>query len=160
MDISNLAFDGASVYFTTERSLRSFAGIGSLFIEFRPRDFIGLEFIFVFLKLFFIQETCCHVGGPLPTYLAWLQTSYRMVAIFMAMKDDSVVKLIFRRREELVETFYLRPFRFTLREVVPGIDSCLYQVRSGLLEFEIECVGIDSEVPCGNLSNVELVHFV
>jgi hypothetical protein len=79
-----------------------------------------------------------------------------MVAIFMAMKDDPVVKLIFQRREELVETFYLCPFRFSLLEVMPGIDVRLYHVRSGILEFEIAFVGIDSEVPCGNLSNVDL----
>jgi hypothetical protein len=71
----------------------------------------------------------------------------------------TVVKLIFQRREELVET-YLGPFRFILREVVPGLDVCLYYVRSGLLEFGIAFVGIDSEIPCGNLSNVVFVHFV
>jgi hypothetical protein len=107
MKNSNRAFDGASADFTTERSLPSVASIVSWFTEFRPQDFIGFEFLSLLLKFFFIQEICCHLGGSLPTYLAGLQASYRLVAIFMAMKDDPEVKLIFQRREELVETFYL-----------------------------------------------------
>jgi hypothetical protein len=82
-----------------------------------------------------------------------------MFAIFMAMKDNPVVNLIFESSEQIVETFYLGQFRFILYDV-QGLDVCLYYVKSRLLEFEIAFVGIDSEILCGSESNFDFVHFV
>jgi hypothetical protein len=119
MLIAGRAFDGASVYYNTERNLRSVAGNASWFTEFRPRNFIGMEFIFRLLRFFFTHNICCHVGGTLATYLAVYQTSYQVVTILIVMKGIPILNYLFQKREELVEIFYLEEFRFALQEFMP-----------------------------------------
>jgi hypothetical protein len=63
MRLSRQAFDVESRYFHTEKRLQPVAGIASWFAEFKARNFIGLDIIFQLLKLLFIHDICCHVGG-------------------------------------------------------------------------------------------------
>jgi hypothetical protein len=122
--------------------------------------FIGLEFIFQLLKYLFIYDICGHVGGAFPTYIARFQTIFHKGTVFIALKEHPLLKSIFQNGEELVQTFHISPFEFTLVEDAVDMDVCLYHVKQGQFQVHMTFIGLDSRVPCGKYSNVDFVHFV
>ena len=160
MRINGRNFDSARSYYYADWHLQTFAGSARLFPEFTPTDFVALRFMFMLLKQFLKSNICCHVGGSFPTYLAGVQTCFHRVTIFIALKNTTLINLIFQRRAELVQTFHVGQFEFSLYDNLQDLDVCSYVVKQGDQDFGISFVGIDCAVDCGTLSNVDFVHFM
>jgi hypothetical protein len=99
-------------------------------------------------------------GGSFPTYLAGVQTSFRRVAFFVALKSTTLINLVFQRARAPVENFQVGEFKFTLIDNLVDLDVCRYIVRLGEQNYWISFVGIDCDVECGTLPNVDFVHFM
>jgi hypothetical protein len=111
MQIRGLIFDDANYYHVTNDSLRPVLVTGYSFSEFSPVNFTGLSFMVALLKVFFDANICCHVGGDFPTYLAGVQTFFEGVTMFIALKDNPLLKLIFQIGENTPGVFFiLDPF--------------------------------------------------
>jgi hypothetical protein len=126
--------------------LQSVAGNGQWFAEFRPVNFLGLNFvppIGVFLMLSFAVIT-----GAYPTYLAGFQTSFAGVCMFIALKEHPFLKLIFQIDEEPQQTFDIGPFHFILIADVEDMDVCRYHVTLGDDTMVMTFIGIDASIPC------------
>ena len=160
MLLKGRSFDGARRYFNTDMSLWPVVGNGSCFNEFQTQRFIGLAFIFQNLKQLFRHDICCHVMGSFPAYISGFITSFQKFEVFIDLRDNTMIDLIFQRCLEVVRIFGIGAFVFTFEQVMVGIDICRYRVRRGEFEVEMVFVDIDSTVPCGNYSNVYFVHFV
>ena len=116
--------------------------------------------MFALLKEFFKNDICCHVGGSFPTYLAGVQTRFRRVAFFIALKYTMLLNLIFQRGVLNTANFQVGEFEFTLLDILDESDVCRYIVKQGEQEFYISFVGIDWSVDCGTISNVDFVYFM
>jgi hypothetical protein len=117
------AFNGATFYFDANRALHSIAGSEYWFREFPPVNFTGLGLMYLLLESFYSANICAHVGGTYPTYVAGVLTSFRSATIFIALKQGLWLNFIFRRREELLNSFHTGPFIFTLHSS-NGEDVC------------------------------------
>jgi hypothetical protein len=159
MQLRGLRFDGAARYILTNEALRPVAGTRYWFSEFQPVNFTGLPFITALLKAFFDANICCHVGGDFPTYIAGVQTSLEGVDIFFALKDNPLLKLIFKVGENPPAIFHVGPFEFALLQNVSTGDVCQYHIRLGVDTLIVTCFGIES-ASCGVYCNVDFVHFV
>ena len=111
--------------------------------------------MFALLKEFFNI-----VGGSFPTYLAGVQTAFRRVAFFIALKYTTLLNLIFQRGLLNTVNFEVGVFEFPLLDIIDGSDVCRYIVKKGEQEFYISFVGIDCSVDCGTISNVDFVYFM
>ena len=79
-------FDGSRSLYYSHKHLQLLAGSAQWFPEFTPTDLVALNFMFALLREFFNNDICCHVGDSFLTYLADVQTAFRMVASFIALK--------------------------------------------------------------------------
>ena len=107
MRILGSAFDGATEFSLADRRLQSTAGRAGWFPEFTPVNFVALRFIYQLLEHFVQLDICCHVGGSFPTFLAGLQTTFNRVTVFIALKDNPLLHLIFKKGDTLREIFYI-----------------------------------------------------
>ena len=119
-----------------------------------------LNFMFVLQKDFFNNVICCDVGGSFPTYLAGVQTVFRKVVFFIALKYITLLNLIFQRGVLNTVNFQVGEFQFTLLDIIDGCDVCRYIVKKREQEYYISFVGIDCSVDCGTISNVDFVYFM
>ncbi len=91
-----------------------------------------------------------------PTYLAGLQTGFNRVTVFIALKNNPLLKLVFQKRYTLREKFYIGHSRFALYQHLPHIDVCRYVVSRGGLQYRISFLGIDKEVESDTESECRL----
>jgi hypothetical protein len=159
MLLQGCAVNGAQHFYNTNLKLRSVAGNGFWYIGFHPQRFTALTFVFRLLKLLFSFNICGHVTGSYPAFIAGFQKYTDSITITIALKGCSVINLLFRNLEELVLTFQIGAFQFTLQQLDIDIgDIYRYDVRLGELELSVLFIGVYS-VPCGNYSNVNFVNF-
>jgi hypothetical protein len=159
MRFQDHAFDGARRYYDTDIFLRSVVGSVQWFAEFQPVNFRGLGLVFPILRFLYRNDIRGHVGGSYPSYLAWFQTSFNSATVFLELKENPVIKLIFQIGAEPLQTFNTGRFEFSLFEDVEDMDVCRYHVKLVDCQVLITFLGIDS-VACGYHSNVDFVHFV
>ena len=65
---------------------------GSVVLRVYSLNFIALRFMYELLKHFVRRDICFHVGGSFPTYLAGLQTGLNRVKVFVALKNNPLLK--------------------------------------------------------------------
>jgi hypothetical protein len=94
-------FDGATFYFDANSALQSIAGSGYWFSEFPPVNFTGLGLMYRLLESFYSANICAQVGGTYPSYVAGVLISFPSATIFIALKQDPWLNLIFRRGRNL-----------------------------------------------------------
>ena len=160
MHFEDHIFDGSRSLYYSHMHLQLLAGSAQWFPEFTPTDLVALNFMFALLREFFNNDICCHVGGSFPTYLAGVQTRFRRVPFFIALKYNTLLNLIFQRGVLNTANFQVGEFEFTLLDIMDGSDICRYIVKKGEQEFYISFVGIDCAVDCGTISNVDFVYFM
>ena len=140
--------------------LRPVVGNSDWFTAFQPQGFVGLGFVYHLLRQLYRCDICCHFPGSFPAYVAGLQTSYHLATVFVALQENPLINLIFQKSEELVQTFNIGPFQFTLEKVEVCMAVCRYRVKRGRFGVMVGFIGVHSWVPCGNYSNVDFVHFI
>ena len=114
--------------------------------------------IYLFLKTWFNHDICYHMTGGFVYYLADVLNSYRKVTLFVALKDNEILNLLFQRGPTTFTEFYIVDFHFTLF-VVDEADLVMYRVTDGDgFNMVFPCYGIDSRT-CGPHSNMDFVHF-
>jgi hypothetical protein len=86
-------------------------------------------------------------------------TPFRCATIFIALKSNHWLNLIFRRGKEAPHNFYAGPFNFNLN-ATDGNDVCRYDVTCEDFVLRITFVGVDCSVPCGRRSNLDFVQYV
>jgi hypothetical protein len=95
--------------------LRFVEGNGFWFTEFQPQRFTALTFIFRLLKLLFSFNICGHVTAYYPAFKAGFQKYTDSIAVAVALKDCPILNFLFQNLKELVLTFQIGAFQFTLQ---------------------------------------------
>jgi hypothetical protein len=102
-----------------------------------------MSFVVALLKFFFDAYICCHVGGVYPSYVAGVQTFYDGITLFIALKNNPLLNLIFLIGENPRAVFSFGPFEFALLEKASTGHVCQYHVKLGDDTQIVTCVGID-----------------
>ena len=98
--------------------------------------------------------------GPFPHMLRVYRHHITWLLYLVALKDNPLINLLFQKREEIVRTFTISLFQFTIQQVDVANDVCLYSVKRGRFSVMMGFIGVDSWITCGKYSNVSFVHFI
>jgi hypothetical protein len=131
MEVRGMRFGGATRYLRTNEALQPVAGTRYWLPEFTPVNSTGMPFVVALLKFFFDAYICCHVGGDYPSYVAGVQTFYDGITLFIALKNNTLLNLIFQIEENPPAVFSIGPFEFALLQNASTGHVCQYHVKLG-----------------------------
>lgn len=160
MVVNEKQFDVSTSYLDTHNQLRSFAGSASWFTEFCPLRFPAEETIHRLLFEFYCHGLCCFLTGTFVYCAAGILNSFRAAALFIALMDTPLIRLIFQRGPGTIQNFSIKAFGFTLMQSVPEEDIFIYHVTNGYFCMLIFFLGMDTSYGCDYRSSVDFVHLI
>ena len=100
MRLKGKNLNGSNALLHTDRHIRYTAGNVTRFPEFQPRSVPVKEIMEVLLFHLFGHNICCHLGGPIRTYMAQIFNSYQTIRLNVALNDSPLQKLLFQAAGE------------------------------------------------------------
>jgi len=97
MLVNGRPFDGSTLYFDTYRRLTTTFGDIHWLPEFQPVRFSNRRIILRLLYLFYCHRVCCFMSSPLVFYSTGVFKSFATAALFIALKDTTIVIRSFGR---------------------------------------------------------------
>ena len=83
-----------------------------------------------------------------------------VAALFIALTDTPLVRLIFQRGPDTIQNFSIKAFGFMLMQSVPEEDIFVYHVTNGYFCMLIFFLGVDTSCGCDYCSSMDFVHLI
>jgi hypothetical protein len=160
MLVDGKRFDGSSSFVDGYRSLPSFADDTVWLPTYTPRPFPQRASIHRLLSVFYHHHMCCFLAGSFALFTAGIVNSFDSVTIFVALTEDPLIDILFRRGDDILDNFTLDSFDFIFIAEDDGLDIYHYTVSHENFATLFTFFGISTSNYCDSLSNLNFVNFI
>lgn len=124
--------------------------------ELKPVRFPFRRIILRLLYLFYCHRVCYYLTESFVFFTAEIFNSYASAALFIAIKDTTILNHIFQKGTEIT----VGGITFRLLERDPHKDIFYYEITHGYFRMRFIIFGKTTSPDCGPFSNIHLVGFI